>query len=109
MTPSSGQQTEQARYAAAWRESRRRWWRLLAYWIGGPFVIIAVELTFHPPELVITALALTWMIGSGFLAFSNAGFPCPRCGEAFYLRGLYGNSFPRHCLHCRLRWGSKPQ
>jgi len=31
------------------------------------------------------------------------GFTCPRCGESFFVGGVWRNSFTRRCLHCGLR------
>jgi hypothetical protein len=107
-------------YAEAWRENRRRWKWFLLLWIGGPivlgvlsFLVSGVGSLFLSPRLLKEMMnlvsllgGLIWVFGTltmGFKLFFS--FHCPRCEKLFYLKGLGGNAFARHCQHCRLRKG----
>lgn len=112
------QPSEAERYALAWRESRRRFRQFLVYWIGGPFFFMATMMLVGalfeegPPkrveDLVFMGCGLAWAVGCFVLGFRHATFPCPRCGESFYMRAFGGNVLARRCLNCKLPKGALP-
>lgn len=107
-------------YAEAWREDRRLWKGFLLWWMGGPVVLTVLALLvsgvgglFLSPRLLKEMMNLVFLLGGLLWVFGTLtmglklffSFRCPRCEELFYRRGLGGNAFARHCLHCRLRKG----
>jgi predicted RNA-binding Zn-ribbon protein involved in translation (DUF1610 family) len=96
-------------YTAAWDDYRRRagWFYLL--WLGG-VVVIAVGTAISrrllgDDKVVAWILGLAWMIGFVITGYRKTKFPCPRCGNPFFMRLFWTNAFARKCVHCRLpKW-----
>ncbi len=48
------------------------------------------------------ALMVIWFVGIICLAIKWQSFRCPRCGEPYFRKLLYGNAFAQKCMHCKL-------
>ncbi len=93
-------------YGDGWRELTRREWYALAglaaFPVGG-FICLApfgesVVARFGPAADAL--LVAPWVLVAGLAIAWRAMCPCPRCGKALFVRGLYGNAFARKCLNC---------
>jgi predicted RNA-binding Zn-ribbon protein involved in translation (DUF1610 family) len=59
-------------------------------------------------DVWVPAVASGWMVAWAVAVVRLNSFRCPRCGNVFHVRGLYGNPFARNCLHCGLAKWSDP-
>ena len=107
MVHTSKQQDTAARYTAAWRQMRRRFWQLIAWWLGIPVLLMVLGMMVRPQNDTLVHVGVGgWGTGFFVLAYRHFFMPCPRCGKAFYLKGLYGHPYARRCLHCKLPKGT---
>ena len=101
---------EEGVYADAWREHRRRarlFWALFLGYIPAVLVFgVAIGLlTDLVPERLMVPFAIGWIVVSVIAGNRVASFRCPRCGNSYYSRAFFANSFTRKCLHCGLpKW-----
>jgi hypothetical protein len=62
-------------------------------------------------DLPITIFVLSWFFTLLVLLFKLYYFTCPRCGNLFYIKGLFGGSigiYTKKCVHCGLmKWSLK--
>ena len=97
------------RYEAAWKDLRLRTFILLGLFIGfvpgAPLLVYAINALFSVDPLL-------WVGGGWGAAFLGAGihrstFPCPRCGQWFFMWYGFGNPLSRKCMHCGLKIGAR--
>ncbi len=103
--------TEEERYAAAWRNRRKRW-RLYWAWLAVFVVtlILWVWLDPDPSDPAYPSAMRRWsgialLLGSGAAASAYViSFRCPRCGHLFYISQMprADERFRPTCNHCRL-------
>jgi hypothetical protein len=64
----------------------------------------------------IFAAAFVWMIIWAVIGYQKGNFPCPRCGELFFVKFdnrpwrmvWQRNPFARRCMHCGLpKWAAQ--
>jgi hypothetical protein len=56
--------------------------------------------------VVFAAFGLTWL----WACFRWMLWPCPRCQQTYFYRGVWGNAFRRTCAHCGLpKWANPLQ
>jgi hypothetical protein len=98
-------------YQEEWSDYRKRRNRfVLVFLTYVPVVGVSMVVT---GRLIHTAtpgiaLAIGWMVLFAVTGIRLQRFPCPRCGEAFFARGIYHNIFARKCLNCGLAKYSGP-
>jgi hypothetical protein len=97
-------------YAAAWKKQRRRerlfWFGFFFYPLGAGLVGFALGmlLGIDPPFLPV---AIVWLVLLTIAGNRVTSFRCPRCGQWFFAKDWYHNSFARRCLHCSLpKWAA---
>ena len=97
---------EEQRYAAAWNDLR---WRgvaacalslLLFLWIG--WAILQPV----PASGYLTPLPLTLFALAAASTLWHLYFPCPRCGNRFFMSLTTISSFGKRCIHCDLKRGT---
>jgi hypothetical protein len=100
----------EAPYAAAWRDLRRRRWTMWGVYLGffpGRWLVSAVDakrLHDHAPEIFPIA-GTVWMVAFLVSGFWADAWRCPRCHEIFTRATWYRNPWTRQCLGCGLpRW-----
>ena len=98
--------SEISRYEAAWHQYRTcsiRYWLVFLTYIPGVLIfgwLLSFILNTNTAHgLVAFSWMGLWMVaGQGFV-----GFRCPRCGNRFFARKSYHNTFSGKCLNCGLR------
>lgn len=88
-------------HGESWCDLSKRW-KLVGYsfltFLAGP--VLSILLTKSLPWYALVSLV-------PFIAASQyvAAFRCPRCGNRFFVKGLYSNLISGLCLHCQLAVG----
>ena len=104
------QENEVERYAAAWRDRRRRF---LAYVIelNSLWILLLLPLFFRNLQksdkyiLVLPA----WFVGNMIVGIWVNRFRCPRCGELYYFTWKFQRTGRwRDCRHCGLAQDTVP-
>jgi hypothetical protein len=93
-----------------WRAYRRRAWLFWAAFLGGiPYTIVGGWFTeIHGIRWVWWLLMAWWGVSFFVTALRKGMFLCPRCGQEFFSRDGFGNTFARKCLHCGLPKWAEP-
>jgi hypothetical protein len=104
---------DERRYHEAWERLARRGRQFLAVWLGGPFACLILPGIFRRAEVPgfsLEALAFGWLALGAIFGARWMYWPCPRCGNAFQVRGIVGPSMPftQSCMNCRLPKGAGP-
>jgi hypothetical protein len=90
---------EAERYAAAWRDRRRRWWVSIALAVAVLPAMYVCDRFFRVGFTIVVPLLACLASAAWVLMFR-----CPRCARLFSvswrLESLGGE--PRHCVHCKL-------
>ena len=98
-------QPDVTRYRDAWDDYRRRRNFFLFIFLG--YVPWGALVMFATGKLRLPQPAMLVLIGAWFVMYPVAAirlnlWTCPRCGNPFYQRWWYHNSFARKCVHCGL-------
>ena len=100
-------------YRVAWRDYSKRRLRAAVAFISWPILVGTIWIGFvtRLPDTrllpLFVALAVAAFIPVVVLRLRLMAFKCPRCHAPFFWRGLYGNSFARRCVRCKLpKWGT---
>lgn len=101
-------------YTPEWNELRRLHKRVLTAVLEmvGIFLVMGLIAIFNAPiwlGWVTFAIWVATIINLARVAVDYFGFPCPRCGDFFFLRRnqreFWRASFGGSCIHCRLpKW-----
>ena len=78
------------------------WGLFLSYVPLMIFILIPLVRTFNSRNAA-GMLAMFFFAGVGAAAIWRNNWRCPRCGERFYRKWLYTNSFSTKCVHCGFR------
>jgi hypothetical protein len=104
--------SETERYAAAWKDRRRRF---LIYWAESYslfFILIALALPrWFPDSSKYTLLLPAWFVGYIAAGVWLNRFRYPRCGNLFYWKWTWKIERAkdwRACRHCGLKQDSEP-
>src|SRR5687768_9461943 len=92
-------------YELAWAELRRRRRALLTAILSlllWPLLVSLVRglLGLTLGDWLPLSTLLILFAATGFTALRYHFFKCPRCRQAYFMNGIFGNSLTRHCLHC---------
>jgi hypothetical protein len=95
-----------------WRRLQKAQWQMLFLFVG--FLPACVALSSVVVRLVgsdapIGALLLIWMGAFLYVSFKAGYFRCPRCGERYFHKWWFHNSFARRCVHCGLPLWADPE
>jgi hypothetical protein len=101
----------EAPYAAAWRDLRRRQWLMWGVYLGffpGEWLLSAVgaKLPHHRAPGVFVIAGIVWMVAFVASGYWAAAWRCPRCHEVFTRATWYRNPCTRKCLSCGLPRGA---
>jgi hypothetical protein len=85
----------------------RRWRKhVWLIWLGYLPIVVSIVMLLKSMG-VDDSVAGPWVALPYMMLFAAAGIRvgqarCPRCGNRFHRRALWGNVWTRSCLHCRL-------
>ena len=95
-------------YAAAWSNFRKRRRRFWLFYFGYPacaLALVSLADRFANPEPLLLLSFFSFVVITVPLAVQYKRFACPRCGQPFFVKGLFSNGYVRRCRHCGLpKW-----
>jgi len=98
-------QPERVIYAKAWADYLKRRNLLTVVFVGympWGMLVFSISRPLHFPEMLTSALIVAWFLAFPVSAIRLSSWSCPRCGNWFFAKWWYHNSFARKCVHCRL-------
>jgi Zn ribbon nucleic-acid-binding protein len=100
-------------FVIQWGElKKRKNLALFAFFAYVPITFLFGVLT-HPflqSDKPVIVFAIAWMFFFAVASSRFYAFACPRCGNRFFTRWWYHNSFARKCVHCKLpKYSTKEQ
>ena len=110
------QASETERYAAAWRDHKRRFLTYIialnSFWLLVLLGFLAqADSRFDLPGRTLLSTFVAWFVGQIAAGVWLNRFRCPRCGNLFYWKWSWKMERTkdwRRCRHCDLRQDSLP-
>jgi hypothetical protein len=109
--PSEGQKGDTLEVDSWQKHSRLQRTVLLLWGLWLPFVGLLLFLPrdwFQQLTPTLFLIGVLWVLALAFLGLRLGYWPCPRCGQPFFVRfGLFYR-WKKECPHCGLELGQEP-